>query len=226
MKLKNNDDMNELYYSKPNKNMKNENFYGTSGNYVIHKDAPFKFNGIRFYRVLIGLKENNKSVITNFVNAGLRHKINKGDYVVFDFDRTTHEVIKDKSDNTQRTMLKLHFIVCEDCKWPSIYVEMCKKIYLYYEFITRYVMESGKDPETFIQFFFGLMSSTLYLQYLYFYLLIIFIVILTVINKVFKIKFKYKNVLKFVKYTLLLLFIGYSMFVLFFWLRFQLFNIK
>ena len=87
-------------------------------------------------------------------------------------------------------------------------------------------METGKDPETFYEFFFGLISSTFYLENFYFYILIIFIVILFVINTVFKIKFKYKNVLKFIKYALLLFFIGYLMFVLFFWLRFKLFNIK
>ena len=223
-----NEEMNELYYSKPKGNMKDNNFYGSSGNYVIHKDGPFSYfnSGIRFYRVLIGLTTDNNNVITNFVNADIEHKINRGDYVVFDFDRTTHQVKKSQDDDKERILLKLHFIVCEDCEFPPMYIELWKKIYLLYEIITRFFMENGKDPETFLGFFFGLISSSLYLQNLVLYIIIFLVIIVIILNKIFKIKFKYKNVLKFIKYIFLGFVFIYLLFTLFFWLRYKLFNIK
>jgi hypothetical protein len=84
------------------------NLYGASGNYVIHRDNVwFNFPGINFYRVIIGLTNGNNNIITYFNNLDIGHKINSGDYIVFDFDKTTHQVIKEKNYNTPRILLKI-----------------------------------------------------------------------------------------------------------------------
>ena len=101
-------EMDELYYSNPQNNLNKVNLYGSSGNYDIHKDCIFNFDGIKFYRVIIGLTNGNDNVTTYFKHFDVGHKINFGEYVVFDFDKTTHQVFKDKQISTPRILLKLH----------------------------------------------------------------------------------------------------------------------
>jgi len=79
-------EMDELYYSNPKNNLDKINLYGASGNYDIHKDCIYNFNGIKFYRIIIGLTDNNDNIITYFNNLNIGHKINFGEYIVFDFD--------------------------------------------------------------------------------------------------------------------------------------------
>ena len=119
-------DMDELYYSNP-KTISNTNLYGATGNYDIHKDCVFNFDGIRFYRVLIGLTNGNQNIVTYFNHFDTGHNLNKGDYITFDFDKTTHQVIKKNRTKTPRIMLKLHYIVCENCKYNASYVDFLKK---------------------------------------------------------------------------------------------------
>ena len=153
-------EMDELYYSNPKNNLDKINLYGASGNYVIHRDnIYFSFFGVNFYRILIGLTDGNDNVITYFNNLDVGHKINKGDYIVFDFDKTTHQVIKKKNGNTPRILLKMHYIVCENCNYSNEYLSFIKNSYLKYEFITRYLMQLGTDPETYYQFFWGLATQ-------------------------------------------------------------------
>jgi hypothetical protein len=87
-------EMDELYYSNPKNNLDKINLYGASGNYDIHKDCIYNFNGINFYRIIIGLTDGNDNIITYFNNLDIGHKINSGDYIVFDFDKSTHQVIR------------------------------------------------------------------------------------------------------------------------------------
>jgi hypothetical protein len=219
-------EMDELYYSNPKNNLNKINLYGASGNYDIHRDCIYNFDGIKFYRVIIGLTDGNDNIITYFNNLDVGHKLNSGDYIVFDFDNSTHQVIKEKQKQTPRIMLKIHYIVCENCKHSKEYVETIKKMYLYYEFITRYGMQVGTDPETYYQFFWGLFCQyymSPYLKYIVFLLLILFIII---IHFIFKIKMVYKNGSKIIK-TILLLFTGlYLTIVFFYWARYQLFGIR
>ena len=84
------------------------------------------------------------------------HNLNKGDYILFDFDRTAHQVIKHKESNIPRILLKLHYIVYDNSNSEE-YVKFIKKIYLLYDCITRYIMDTGTDPETFYEFFLGLL---------------------------------------------------------------------
>ena len=219
-------EMDELYYSNPKNNLDKINLYGASSNYDIHKDCIFNFNGIKFYRIIIGLTDGNDNIITYFNNLDIGHKINSGDYIVFDFDKSTHQVIKDKQELTPRILLKIHYIVCENCKYSKDYVETIKKCYLYYEFITRYIMKTGTDPETFYQFFMGLGCQYFYTKYIEYIILFIILITIMVIKFLFKIKLIYKNISKIIKYVAFSLTFIYLLIVLFYWLRYKLFGIR
>jgi len=202
------------------------NLYGASSNYDIHKDCIFNFNGIKFYRIIIGLTDGNNNIITYFNNLNIGHKINSGDYIVFDFDKSTHQVIKDKQKLTPRILLKIHYIVCEKCNYSRNYVEQIKKLYLYYEYVTRYIMKTGTDPETFYQFFMGLGCQYFYTKYMEYIILFIILIIIILLNFLFKIKLIYKNVSKIIKYILFSFIFIYLFIVLFYWLRYKLIGIK
>lgn len=221
-------EMDELYYSNPKNNLDNINLYGAKGNYGIHVDnAFFHFPGIQFYRVLIGLTENNNNIITEFTNLNISHKINKGDYIIFDFDQTRHQVKKIKEELTPRIMLKLHYLVCENCKYSDNYLQFVKQCYITYERITRYTMENGSNPETFYQFFLGVCQNfdpESPKQQINFILLCM--VILILINYIYKIELNITNSITLTKYLLLYLIIIYLLIVCFYWSRYKLFNIK
>jgi len=61
---------------------------------------------------------------------------------------------------TPRILMKLHFIVCENCRHVyghHVYVDFVAYFYKYYYYIARYTEQIGTDPTTFIGFFFGVM---------------------------------------------------------------------
>jgi hypothetical protein len=219
-------EMDELYYANPKNNLDKINLYGASSNYDIHKDCIYNFNGIKFYRIIIGLTDGNDNIITYFNNLDIGHKINSGDFIVFDFDKTTHQVIKEKNGNSPRILLKIHYIVCENCKYSKKYVETIKKMYIYYEYITRYIMKMGTDPETFYQFFMGIGCQFFYTPYIQY--IILFVIIITVIILKFacNIKLIYKNMSKIIKYVLFSLTTIYLLLVIFYWLRYKLLGIR
>lgn len=219
-------EMDELYYSNPKNNLDKINLYGATGNYDIHTDCIFNFDGIKFYRVIIGLTDGNNNIVTYFNNLDIGHKLNSGDYIVFDFDRTTHQVIKDKEELTPRILLKIHFIVCENCKYSKEYVETMKKMYLHYEFITRYIMQVGTDPETFYQFFCGLVCQYYMNNYTKYVILFIILLSIFFIRFFLKIKFKNKNTFKILKYVCFFLIAIYMIIVFFYWLRYKLTGIR
>jgi hypothetical protein len=219
-------EMDELYYSNPKNNLDKINLYGATGNYDIHKDCIYNFNGIKFYRVIIGLTDGNDNVITYFNNLDVGHKLNSGDYIVFDFDKSTHQVIKDNEKLTPRILLKIHYIVCENCNYSKDYVETIKKWYLYYEFITRYIMKVGTDPETLYHFFWGLICQYYINSYTKYIILFIILITIIVIRFLFKIKLIYKNISKIIKYVLFSLTFIYLLIVIFYWLRYKLLGIR
>lgn len=219
-------EMDELYYSNPKNNLNKNNLYGAS-NYYIHKDCIYNFHGIKFYRVIIGLTDGNDNIITRFVNLGIEKKINKGDYLLFDFDKTYHQVIKTKTnENTPRILLKIHYIICENCKYSIEHVETIKKFYLYYEYITRNIMNYGTEPEGFFNFFIGLLVQFCFTPYIQYIILFIIITIIIILNIICKIKLIYKNYQKIIKYVLFSLIFIYLTIVSFYWLRYKLFGIK
>ena len=225
-------EMDELYYSNFKKTANNtltENLYGTTGNIVVHKDCHSicSFNNAVLYRIIIGLTDDNDNIITQFSNLDIGHKINSGDYILFDFSRTTHQVIKEnQSIQTPRILLKLHFLVCEDCKYSNTYINFLKKYFINYDIITRYLLKNGTDPKTFYQFFIGLLCQYFYTPNIEYIILFLTILIIIILNKILKIKLIYKNLLKIIKYIFLSLFILYFVIVFFYWARYQLFGIR
>jgi hypothetical protein len=155
-------EMDELYYSKaPPKKRKDLLLYGATSNFDPHVDGSFNFPGMHFYRVLIGLTPGNEKVETRFLKLDVNHKIQENDYIVFDFDKAQHQVINHKSesdtDTKYRIILKLHFLVCDNCQVNSLYMQSVKQSYIAYENVTRYVMQTGTDPKTPYEFFMGLL---------------------------------------------------------------------
>jgi hypothetical protein len=137
--------------------------YGASSNYDPHVDGVFGFPGVKFYRVLRVLTINNETEETRFLKLGINHKLQKDDYIVFDFDNAEHQVVNnetdpDKAKNNYRIMLKLHFIVCDKCQPESAYINTVKQAYILYEIITRYFMQTGTNPSTPYGFFIGIVD--------------------------------------------------------------------
>jgi len=206
-------EMDELYYSNPQNDLYKNNLYGTVVNYGVHRDGIYNFGGIKFYRVIIGLTDGNDNIITRFNNLDVGHKINKGDYIIFDFDKSSHHVIKERNKLTPRILLKIHFIISEK-GYSKKYVEVIKSFYLYYEFITRYITKTGTDPETYYQFFLGLGTQYFYeknIQY---------VIASIVLFNIFI--FQLYNVLN----NFYCLLIIYSSIVFFYWLRYKLVGIR
>lgn len=225
-------EMDELYYSnfkETDDNILSKNFYGATGNIVIHKDCPniCTFNEVYLYRILIGLSDGNDNIITKFTEYDIEKKINKNDYIIFDFSRTTHQVIKqDQTENTPRLMLKLHFIICENCKYSDTYINFLKNYFINYDILTRYILKTGTDPETFYQFFWGLFCQYYMNSYTKYIILFIIITTIIAIKFLFKIKLVYKNISKIIKYILLSITSIYLLIVIFYWLRYQLLGIR
>jgi hypothetical protein len=206
-------EMDELYYSNPQNDLYKNNLYGTVVNYGIHRDGIYNFGGITFYRVIIGLTDGNDNIITRFNNLDVGHKINKGDYIIFDFDKSSHHVIKERNELTPRILLKIHFIISEKGNSKK-YVEVIKSFYLYYEFITRYITKTGTDPETYYQFFLGLGT-----QYFYEKNIQDIICLIILINK-------YVIQLHSLLHNFYSLTIIYSSIVFFYWMRYKFFGIR
>lgn len=222
---KNVEEIDELYYSNPSDNFNKINLYGAS-NYYIHRDCVFNFNGIKFYRILIGLTNGNNNVTTHFTNLQVGHKLNKGDYIIFDFDKTTHQVIKtDSINNNPRILLKIHYIICENCH-SDIYVDTIKQLYILYEYTTRNIMNYGTEPEGYFNFFVGLLVQLMFTPYIGLYIFTLILIIVTIMNIIFKIKFSYNNIVKIIKYIFYTLLCIYITTVAFLWLRYKIYNIR
>ena len=212
--------MDELYYSNTPKNIsKTKILYGASGNFNYHVDGMFAFPKIRFYRVLIGLTEND-TVRTEFPVIDKGKFINTNDYVIFDFDKTNHQVVNLGGGAKKRILLKLHFCVCADCPDNSMYLKTCIQIYEWYEIITRYIMNKGTDPSTYYEFALGLLVhfNVNYAFLSCFSYLVIGIWIFLILCNT-----RYATILGYVVRDLIIFFLCI---VAFFWLRYQLFRIR
>jgi hypothetical protein len=218
--LRNISEMDELYYSRAPKQGNKGILYGATGNYDLHVDGVLNLPGIKFYRILIGLTNNNNTVVTAFPRLKSSLKINKDDYVVFDFDKAQHRVINEGDDNNFRMLLKLHFCVCETCKSHTYYFDFACKLYVFYEIVTRYIMQTGTNPETWYQFFLGLLAYTganlTYILGIFVSLLILYLVLL--ITKT--------PLASYVGLLVLCLFYVFNVIVTLFWLRYKLFRIR
>lgn len=160
--MKNMPQMNEVYYSNPKPNFENAPLYGAAANLIPHRDCIlFAFPGIRVYRAIISATNGNNDTATEFINHGVERRLNRGDYMVFDFDRTLHRVKKTGQTATSRVLLKLHFLVLDmeyahlPCVW--VYVKFASACYVVYYRVARYTEQIGTDPKTFAGFFFGIL---------------------------------------------------------------------
>jgi len=155
-------EMNEIYYSNPKPNFEKGPLYGAAANLIPHRDCIlFYFPGIRVYRVIIGATDGNCDTVTEFITHGVERCLNKGDYMVFDFDRTLHRVKKTGQTATPRILLKLHFLTCDMqyAKFPCsyYYIKFAYLCYVVYYRVARYTEQLGTDPKTFVGFFFGIL---------------------------------------------------------------------
>lgn len=160
--LQNMIEMNEIYYSNPKPNFKDGPLYGAAANLIPHRDCIlFYFPGIRVYRVIIGATNGNDDTVTEFITHGVERRLNTGEYMVFDFDRTLHQVKKTGHAPTPRVLLKLHFLACDmryAAHWYSFsYIRFAYCCYVAYYRIARFTEQLGTDPTTFIGFFFGIL---------------------------------------------------------------------
>ena len=89
-------------------------------------------------------------------------------------------------------------------------------MYVYYDYITRYILEKGTDPETFFGFFMGLLSE-LYINYITIHLIVL--LCNTSIFLVYYYKYKITDIMGNICKA-------YIIVVSYFWLRYKLFNIK
>lgn len=155
-------EMNEIYYSNPKPNFENAPLYGAAANLIPHRDCIlFYFPGIRIYRVIISATDGNQDTVTEFITHGVERCLNKGDYMVFDFDRTLHRVKKMGQTPTPRILLKLHFLIC-DMQYAKFqisrhYINFAYLCYVVYYRVARYTEQLGTDPKTFVGFFFGIL---------------------------------------------------------------------
>jgi hypothetical protein len=225
-------EMDELYYSNFSRTADNtslQNFYGSTGNIVVHKDCHSicSFDNAKLYRIIIGLSDNNDNVTTKFTKIDVGKKINKNDYIAFDFSRTTHQVVKENQEKkTPRTLLKLHFLLYEDNKYSKTYINFIKDWFIYYDIITRYLLKTGTDPETFYQFFIGLGCQFFYRPNIDNIILVLLLLMVISITLLLKLKLVYKNILKIIGYTFSSLMGVYLLIVTAFWLRYKLFGIR
>ena len=216
-------EMNEIYYSNPKPNFEKSNLYGAAANLIPHRDCIlYNFYGISFYRIIIGLTNYNNDTSTEFINLNLQHKINRGDYMIFDFDKTLHQVKKLGLQETPRILLKLHFIVCENCKYSENNVKFISNFYKYYYYIARYTEQIGTDPNTFMGFFFGLMWEYPFYSLFQNISVLLFIIIIIILNSFYKIK----NIYNLLLYSLFCMFNIYLLIVYFYYCRYILLDIK
>lgn len=217
------EEMNEMYYSNPKPNFETGNLYGAAANLIPHRDCLlFYFRGISFYRVIIGLTNNNNDISTEFVNLNLEHKINAGDYMIFDFDKTVHRVKKLGLQETPRVLVKLHFIVCENCERSNTYISIVAYCYRCYYYVARYTEQIGTDPKTFAGFFFGLAWEWPFYSAFKYAVGVIFVTNMVVLNRVYKIR----NVRKLVVHSCANMGALYLCIVAFYYIRFLLYGIK
>lgn len=220
-------EMNELYYSNPKPNFISMNLYGAAANLIPHRDCIlFRFTGIQVYRMIIGLTDDNNDTITELIYFGIEHKINRGDYMIFDFDKTLHQVRKLGGFETKRILLKLHFIVCNGSICSERYIQGIACFYKLYYLVARYTEQLGTDPTTFMGFFFGIIWEYPFYPLFSYSVLFVFLINIGYFHKLFGLKLSIKNIRKSIGYSIINMGFLYLNIVLFFYLRFKIYGIK
>jgi hypothetical protein len=108
-----------------------------------------------------------------------------------------------------RYLLKLHFVVCENCNEPEWKIHLFKNAHIVYENITRYVMDGGTDPESWYDFFLGMVLEIEPIIYISACIVTLYFLI-----KVYNIT----DSLQIAKYLLFIIIVVYLVLVTCFWL--------
>ena len=166
-------------------------------------------------------------LLPNFRNIIQKKKINKGDVIGFDFDKTIHEVINiDNKQKKPRILLKLHFLVCENCNISDTQFQFIKKFYVFYDRFLRDFTKIGTDPKYPHEFVIGLISHFLYYQNIEKILLLYFFISFIIIKQANKYNYSLKNIFMILTKSLTYFIFLFLIISLLYWLRFIIFNIK
>lgn len=206
--LRNMVEMNEIYYSNPEPNFKDGPLYGAAANLIPHRDCIlFSFPGIRVYRVIIGATDGNNDTVTEFITHGQELCLNKGNYMVFDFDRTLHQVKKTGQMPTPRVLLKLHFLAF-DMRYAKsecviYYIKFVYFCYVAYYRVARYTEQLGTDPKTFTGFFFGILWEYPFYPIVRYSVASAYLGVVAALPKTHGITFRFDNIREVVAYSVI-----------------------
>ena len=233
-RIENIKDMDEIMYSNSkivhDGKHTNKNYYGASSQYGVHRDCEICsliFKKTYLYRVLIGLTDENKYVMTYFTKYNTGKNLNSGDVIGFDFDKTFHKVINiDNKQVKPRILLKLHFLVCENCNISDKEFQMIKRFYIFYDRFLRSYTSTGTDPKYPHEFIIGLTCYFMYYPYTKKILLLYFISAFIYIKQTNNYQITPKNTSIILLKSFIYLIIIFLIISLLYWLRFVIFNIK
>jgi len=219
-------EMNEIYYSNPKPNFKNGPLYGAAANLIPHRDCIlFYFPGIRVYRVIISLTDGNTDTVTEFITHGQEMCLNKCDYMVFDFDRTLHQVKKTGQTPTPRILLKLHFLVCDMRYvgfWYSFaYIRFAYWCYVAYYRVARYTEQLGTDPKTFVGFFFGILWEYPFYPRVRYSVAATYLGVVAALQKTHGVALRFDNIREVVAYSAFDMFVIYLFVVAWFYKEYR-----
>lgn len=158
--------MTELYWSSKGNNNSDKQYIST------HMDGPFYYCNL--YRVLVTIN-GNENINTVFPVEKLDVNLKKYDMSLFDYNKTAHYIYvnKEKNDNSQRIILKLHYVT-------SPFKEHCKNVHCKFGRQTRDLFERNKE-KLFIE---GRISRT-GLYYYTFRNYILFMILMSILYMLF-----------------------------------------
>jgi hypothetical protein len=144
--------------------------------------------------------------------------------MLFDFDRTLHQVKKTGSTATPRILLKLHFFVC-DIKYAHmpvlwIYVDFAYLCYVVYYRIARYTEQIGTDPTTFAGFFFGIPWEYMFYPKIRNMTAVTYLYCAALLPVTHNIAIQFHNIPSIVLYSTMDMFVMYLFVVFYFWVSY------
>jgi len=156
--------MTELYWSSKKNNNSDQQYVNN------HADGPFFYCNL--YRALI-IIDGNKNINTVFTKENIDINLKKYDMLIFDYDKSYHYIYvnKDKKDNNQRIIIKLHYV-----KNPLL--EHCKMVHCLFGRETRDLFERNKK-NLYID---GIIARGSLHYYTYKIYILIFIILLFIYN--------------------------------------------
>lgn len=141
-------EMNEIYVT--GEERKEDPIQSDRVFFISHIDGPFMWVPfVSVYRCLIGVNENKK-ITTHFPANYQNYKVNKGDFLAFDFNREIHYITSNNNtfQTEPRITLKAHYCIYPKwCGWLGrfMYTANAK-----YNQIFRYLFLKTIKPETWI----------------------------------------------------------------------------